>query len=115
MAEHRGVNMANTCTFCGHAITAGTGKMYIQKDAKILWFCSRRCEKNLLKLKRIPRESGFTVEGRKFKAQQMATKAHEVQHKHDVEHDAAAPAEKSEAKKAAPKKPAVKKTAKKAE
>jgi large subunit ribosomal protein L24e len=42
------------CTFCGNTIEKGTGKMYIQKDAKILYFCSSKCEKNLLKLKRKP-------------------------------------------------------------
>jgi large subunit ribosomal protein L24e len=100
--------MANACTFCGHEITVGTGKMYVQKDAKILWFCSRRCEKNLLKMKRIPREQRYTVEGRKYKAQQMAAHAHEEKHKHDVE----APVEKKAAapkKVAAPKKAAAKK------
>ncbi|MBI2650991.1 50S ribosomal protein L24e [Candidatus Woesearchaeota archaeon] len=40
------------CTFCGIVIPKGTGKMYVQKDAKILYFCSMKCEKNTLKLKR---------------------------------------------------------------
>jgi large subunit ribosomal protein L24e len=47
------VNMAK-CTFCGTNITRGTGKMYVKKDAKILNFCSSKCEKNMLKLKRKP-------------------------------------------------------------
>jgi len=42
------------CTFCGENIEKGTGKMYVQKDAKILYFCSSKCEKNTLKLKRKP-------------------------------------------------------------
>lgn len=42
------------CTFCGIVIPKGTGKIYVQKDAKILNFCSSKCEKNLLKLKRKP-------------------------------------------------------------
>jgi len=42
------------CTFCGINITPGTGKMYVQKDAKILYFCSSKCDKNMLKLKRKP-------------------------------------------------------------
>lgn len=42
------------CTFCGKEIPPGTGKMYIKKDAKIFYFCSKKCEKNLLKLKRKP-------------------------------------------------------------
>ncbi len=40
------------CTFCGDILKTGTGKMYVQKDAKILYFCSSKCEKNQLKLKR---------------------------------------------------------------
>ncbi|MBS3097799.1 50S ribosomal protein L24e [Candidatus Woesearchaeota archaeon] len=42
------------CIFCGNIIGRGTGKMYVQKDAKILYFCSLKCEKNLLKLRRKP-------------------------------------------------------------
>jgi large subunit ribosomal protein L24e len=42
------------CTFCGDTIQKGTGTMFVKKDGKILWFCSRKCEKNLHKLKRKP-------------------------------------------------------------
>ena len=42
------------CTFCGEVIKPGTGKMFVQKDAKVLYFCSQKCEKNILKLKRKP-------------------------------------------------------------
>jgi large subunit ribosomal protein L24e len=42
------------CTFCGINIPGGTGKMFVQKDAKLLYFCSSKCEKNMLKLKRKP-------------------------------------------------------------
>ena len=42
------------CTFCGNTLERGTGKMYVQKDAKLLYFCSSKCEKNLLKLRRKP-------------------------------------------------------------
>ncbi len=50
------------CSFCGLELPKGTGKMYVKKDGKILFFCSRRCEKNLLKLKRVPRETQWTDE-----------------------------------------------------
>ena len=72
------------CTFCGHGVPAGTGKMYVKKDATILWFCSRRCEKNLLKLGRNPRTTKFTMAAKKTKEQTMAAQAHEKQHKKDV-------------------------------
>lgn len=49
------------CSFCGKNIEAGTGKMYIKKDARILHFCSRKCEKNLLKLKRKPLKKKWTL------------------------------------------------------
>jgi len=42
------------CTFCGEIIKQGTGKMFAQKDARILYFCNGKCEKNMLKLKRKP-------------------------------------------------------------
>ena len=42
------------CTFCGKAIPKGTGKIYVKKDGKIFNFCSSKCEKNLVKLKRKP-------------------------------------------------------------
>tara|TARA_Y100000294_G_C8493423_1_gene311750 strand:- start:340 stop:510 length:171 start_codon:yes stop_codon:yes gene_type:complete len=42
------------CTFCGIVLPKGTGKIYVQKDAKVLYFCSSKCEKNMLKLKRKP-------------------------------------------------------------
>jgi large subunit ribosomal protein L24e len=34
----------------------GTGKMYVKASGQILYFCSSKCEKNLIKLSRIPRE-----------------------------------------------------------
>jgi len=43
------------CTFCGNNIKQGTGKMFVTKVGKIMHFCSNKCEKNLLKLKREPK------------------------------------------------------------
>ena len=42
------------CTFCGRIAEKGKGKRYVKKDGKILNFCSSKCEKNMLKLKRNP-------------------------------------------------------------
>jgi large subunit ribosomal protein L24e len=42
------------CIFCGNVVEKGTGKMFVKKDGKILYFCSSKCEKNTLKLKRKP-------------------------------------------------------------
>jgi len=43
--------MAN-CSFCGKLIMTGTGKIFVQNTGKILYFCSNKCEKNMLKLNR---------------------------------------------------------------
>ena len=34
--------------------------MYVKKDAKIFYFCSSKCEKNMLKLKRKPHKIKWT-------------------------------------------------------
>ncbi len=44
------------CSFCGNNIEPGTGKMFVKKDGTVLYFCSSKCEKNSLKLKRLPRK-----------------------------------------------------------
>ncbi len=42
------------CSFCGKKIPEGTGKIFVKKSGSILYFCSSKCEKNMLKLKRNP-------------------------------------------------------------
>ncbi len=49
-----GVHMRK-CSFCGREIEKGTGKMYVKKDGTVYFFCSSNCEKNMIKLKRVPR------------------------------------------------------------
>lgn len=48
------------CTFCGNSIEKGTGKMFVYTSGKIAYFCSMKCEKNLLKLKRKPLKVKWT-------------------------------------------------------
>ena len=48
------------CSFCGNDIEKGTGKMFVKKDGKVLHFCSNKCEKNQLKLKRKPITTRWT-------------------------------------------------------
>jgi len=43
------------CSFCSVKMPPGTGKMLVKKDGSSLYFCSRKCEKNSLKLGRSPR------------------------------------------------------------
>ena len=48
------------CGFCGKEIKPGTGKLYVFKTGKTIDFCSMKCEKNQLKLKRTPRNLKWT-------------------------------------------------------
>jgi len=41
-----------TCAFCGRPIEPGTGIMYVTKRGETLWFCSSKCFKNYIKLRR---------------------------------------------------------------
>ena len=34
------------CTFCGHEIQPGTGKLFVKSDGSALYFCGGKCEKN---------------------------------------------------------------------
>ncbi|MBT4651659.1 50S ribosomal protein L24e [Candidatus Woesearchaeota archaeon] len=42
------------CNFCGESIKKGTGKIFVFTNGKVFNFCSSKCEKNTLKLKRKP-------------------------------------------------------------
>jgi large subunit ribosomal protein L24e len=49
-----------TCSFCGSDIEPGTGKLFVKKDSTALYFCKMKCQKNMLKLGRIPRRVRWT-------------------------------------------------------
>lgn len=53
------------CTFCGVQIQKGTGKIFVYTSGKQANFCSNKCEKNLLKLKRKPLNVRWTEYYRK--------------------------------------------------
>lgn len=55
------------CSFCGRVAKKGTGKMFVRKTGKIIYFCSRKCEKNMIKLERKPRKVRWTRTFRKKK------------------------------------------------
>jgi len=55
------------CSFCGKTMELGTGKLFAKNDSTIFYFCSKKCEKNTLKLKRIPRHIKWTEDYRKQK------------------------------------------------
>jgi large subunit ribosomal protein L24e len=54
----------HVCSFCGHQLEPGTGKMFVKKDGTIFYFCSSKCENNQ-KLGRVPRRVEWTNAGRK--------------------------------------------------
>ena len=49
------------CSFCKYDIEQGTGKIFVKIDGGLLYFCSMKCEKNMLKLKRSPRKLKWTA------------------------------------------------------
>ena len=55
------VDVKMRCTFCNNRIEEGKGKMYVKKDGKIYYFCSMKCEKNMIKLGRKPRTTKCTL------------------------------------------------------
>ncbi len=55
------------CSFCGEDIEPGTGKMFIRRDGTIHFFCSSKCERNLLNLGRVPRWTPWTRPFRRAK------------------------------------------------
>ncbi len=42
------------CAFCGEEIEQGTGFIYVKDDGRQYPYCSSKCKKNHVKLKRNP-------------------------------------------------------------
>jgi len=53
--------MAKKCSFCGRDIEPGTGMMYVKTDGTIYYFCSSKCRKNMLELKRDPKKVRWSL------------------------------------------------------
>lgn len=47
------------CSFCGGEVEPGTGIMYVMLDGSIRWYCSSKCFKSAVKLKRDARRVGW--------------------------------------------------------
>jgi large subunit ribosomal protein L24e len=43
------------CSFCNRDMNVGTGLVYVKNDGTILRFCSSKCRKNMIELKRASR------------------------------------------------------------
>jgi len=62
------------CSFCGDELKVGGGKLYAKKDGTTFYFCSTKCEKNLLKLNRKPVKVKWTEAHRKLKEATISAK-----------------------------------------
>ena len=52
--------LVKSCSFCDRSVAKGSGTMLAKNDGSILWFCSAKCKKNALVLKRDPRKLKWT-------------------------------------------------------
>ncbi|MFA4855762.1 MAG: 50S ribosomal protein L24e [archaeon] len=55
------------CSFCGEKLKPGTGFLFVKKDGTPFFFCSRKCERNMLFLKRKPIATKWTEAFRQAK------------------------------------------------
>lgn len=53
------------CNYCKSDIVRGTGTLYIKKSGKFAYFCSSKCEKNALILKRNPADKKWSSKEKK--------------------------------------------------
>lgn len=103
------------CAFCGELIEPGTGKMYVRKDGTVFLYCTNKCYKNMVELKRVPRNVTWTKAYAVKKTINMATKEkaeQKAEPKAEVEKVKAEPKVKAEKTKAEPKAKAKKTKAK---
>jgi len=63
------------CSFCGGSIEPGTGRLYVRKDGVTYNFCSSKCFKNLVVMKRLPRETEWTAAYKREKDTRLAPTA----------------------------------------
>jgi large subunit ribosomal protein L24e len=49
------MSSARKCSFCGRDFPIGRGIMFVKTDGTLYWFCSSKCRKSMLILKRDPR------------------------------------------------------------
>lgn len=61
------MNAVIVCNFCEGEVRKGTGIIYAKKDGTLSYFCSSKCMKNGLGLKREGRRSKWTIRARNFK------------------------------------------------
>ncbi len=52
--------LVKPCSFCDRSVPKGSGTMLAKNDGTVLWFCSSKCKKNALVLRRDPRKLKWT-------------------------------------------------------
>ncbi|MGQ9718938.1 MAG: 50S ribosomal protein L24e [Nitrososphaerales archaeon] len=57
------------CNFCGKDVPLGRGIMLVRNDGAVHWYCSSKCRKNNLKLRRDPRKLKWTMYYKKGRRQ----------------------------------------------
>ncbi|NYT11106.1 MAG: 50S ribosomal protein L24e [Methanomassiliicoccales archaeon] len=50
------------CSFCGQDIEPGTGRLHVKKDGTVYQFCTSKCYKNMVQLRRVPRRTAWTAQ-----------------------------------------------------
>ena len=53
------------CSFCGSEVPLGMGIMFVRNDGTIQYFCSSKCRKSALILKRDPRRVRWVKKAKK--------------------------------------------------
>ncbi|MHA1222033.1 MAG: 50S ribosomal protein L24e [Candidatus Heimdallarchaeaceae archaeon] len=48
------------CSYCGKEIEPGRGMLYVQRTGSVLYFCSNKCKKSQIVLKRDPKRLKWT-------------------------------------------------------
>lgn len=61
------------CNFCGKDIPEGKGKLYAKKDGSVSYFCTNKCEKNSIMMKRKPIKTKWTNAYNKMKQTLLAS------------------------------------------
>ena len=52
--------LSKLCSFCNRSVSKGSGTMFAKNVGTVMWFCSAKCKKNSLVLKRDPRKLKWT-------------------------------------------------------
>ncbi|HUV24634.1 MAG TPA: 50S ribosomal protein L24e [Methanomassiliicoccales archaeon] len=72
------------CSFCGQDIEPGTGRIYVKKDGTVYQFCTSKCYKNMVQLRRVPRRTAWTAQFfREKEAKLRSIAAHASEAKED--------------------------------